>query len=97
LINYAYATSHQPGAEYAPLHFISGKLFTPGVRQRFYEQVQTPTLVLYDRDAFTGFELLPELLARNPAWQAVRIVPSLGLPHFERLEETVAVLDRFWQ
>jgi pimeloyl-ACP methyl ester carboxylesterase len=97
LVTYAYATSHQPGAEYVPLHFISGKLFNPEVRERVYEQVQTPTLVLYDRDAFTSFELLPELLARNPAWQAVRIVPTLGLPHFERPEETTAVLDRFWQ
>lgn len=97
LIEYAYATSHQPGAEHAPLYFISGKLFTPNARQVIYEQVQVPSLVLYDRDNFTSFELLPELLAKNPNWQAVRLVPTLGLPHFERLEDTVEVLNRFWQ
>lgn len=97
LVEYAYATAHQPGAEHAPLYFISGKLFTPNIRQTVYERVQVPTLVLYDRDGFTGFEMLPDLLAINAAWQAVRMVPTLGLPQFERPEDTVEVLDRFWQ
>jgi pimeloyl-ACP methyl ester carboxylesterase len=97
LVEYAYATAHQPGAEHAPLYFISGKLFTPNIRRAVYEHLQVPTLVLYDRDAFTGFEMLPDLLAKNASWQAVRMVPTLGLPHFERPEDTVEVLDRFWQ
>jgi pimeloyl-ACP methyl ester carboxylesterase len=97
LIEYAYATAHQPGAENAPLYFISGKLFTPRVRQDIYQRLQTPTLVLYDRDNFTNFSMLPDLLARNPAWQAVRLVPTLGLPQFERIEDTVEVLDKFWR
>lgn len=97
LIDYDYAVSHQPGAEHAPLYFISGKLFTPRIRQEVYERLQVPTLVLYDRDNFVSFEMLPELLVRNASWQAVRLVPSLGLPHFERLEDTVEVLDKFWR
>jgi hypothetical protein len=97
LIDYAYVSAHQPGAEYAPLYFISGKLFTPDIRQTVYEHVRVPTLVLYDRDNFTSFEMLPDLLMKNPTWQAVRLVPSLGLPHFERIEDTAEVLDRFWQ
>ena len=28
LVDYGYATTHQPGARYAPLYFVSGKLFT---------------------------------------------------------------------
>jgi pimeloyl-ACP methyl ester carboxylesterase len=97
LIDYDYAVAHQPGAENAPLYFISGKLFTPRIRQEVYERVQVPTLVLYDRDNFVSFEMLPELLAKNASWQAVRLVPSLGLPHFERLEDTVEVLNKFWR
>ena len=97
LIDYAYLTAHQPGAEHAPLHFISGKLFTPNIRRNVYAQVQVPTLVLYDRDAFTSFELLPDLLAENESWQAVRLVPTLGMPQFERTEDMVEVLDRFWE
>lgn len=97
LIDYAYATSHQPEAHHAPLYFISGKLFTPDVRKLVYERLQVPTLALYDRDGFTSFELLPDVLSKNPAWQAVRLVPTLGMPHFERTEDTIEVLDRFWQ
>jgi pimeloyl-ACP methyl ester carboxylesterase len=96
LVEYDYATAHQPGAEHAPLYFVSGKLFTPRVCQDIYQRLQTPTLVLYDRDNYTSFGLLPELLAKNASWQAVRLVPTLGLPQFERLEDTVEVLNTFW-
>jgi pimeloyl-ACP methyl ester carboxylesterase len=96
-VDYAYATSHQPGAEHAPLAFVTGRLFTPGAAQRLYANVTKPTLVLHDRDAFVSFDLLPELLGQNPAWHAERIAPTLGLPHFERLAETTQALDRFWQ
>lgn len=97
LVAYSLATSHQPGAEHAPLYFISGKLFTSNILQSVYRQVQVPTLVIYDRDSYTSFDLLPDLLTVNSAWQAVRIVPTLGLPHFERLDETVEVLNQFWK
>jgi len=97
LIEYDYAASHQPGAEHAPLYFISGKLFTPDIRQAVYERLQTPTLVLYDRDNFTSFEMLPDLLSKNASWQAVRLVPTMGMPHFERPEDTAEVLNKFWK
>lgn len=96
LIDYAYATAHQPGAEYAPLAFVSGKLFTPNAMQTLYRNVTTPTLVIYDRDPYVNFDLLPELQRQNPAWRAERISPTLGLPHFERLDETTQAIDRFW-
>ena len=95
-IEYAYASSHQPGAEYAPLYFVSGKLFTPQVRERVYEQLRVPVLALYDRDPNISFEALPDLLLKNHHWQAIRLVPSLGLPHFERTADTVEVLEGFW-
>lgn len=80
-----------------PLYFISGALFTPDIRQAVYEQLKVPVLVIYDRDNFTNFDLLPETLSTNAFWQAVRLVPSLGLPHFERPEDTAEVLDKFWK
>ena len=97
LIDYAYATSHQPGAEIVPLYFISGALFSEDAVGQLYQQVTAPCLVLYDRDAFVRFDRLPGLLARRPNWQARRISPSLGLPHFEKLPETIQALDDFWQ
>ena len=97
MIDYGYATAHQPGAEHVPLYFISGALFTADAANTLYAQVEQPTLVLYDQDFYVGFDALPELLSRNKHWRAVRIVPTRGLPHFERLPETVAAMDSFWQ
>jgi pimeloyl-ACP methyl ester carboxylesterase len=96
LLAYSYATSHQPGARFAPLSFISGKLFNFSIRETVYERLQQPVLVLYDQDVNVGFEMLPDMLER-PNWRGVRIQPTLGLPHFERLPETAAALDQFWQ
>ncbi|HEX9013439.1 MAG TPA: alpha/beta fold hydrolase [Anaerolineaceae bacterium] len=96
MVEYAYASSHQPGAHIAPLNFISGKLFTAGILPAFYARLEVPALVLYDQDAFTGFEKLPELLAANEHWQAARIAPTRGLPQFERMDDVAAELDRFW-
>jgi pimeloyl-ACP methyl ester carboxylesterase len=97
MIDYDYASAHQPGAEHAPLYFISGKLFTPDIRETVYERLEVPTLVIYDRDNFTTFEMLTDTLTRNTFWQAVRLVPTLGLPQFERLDDLVMVLDKFWK
>ncbi len=96
LAEYDYLTAHQIGAHHAPLYFVSGKLFTRDAASRLYERLRTPTLALYDEDAFTSFELLPRALERNAQWRAVRIWPTRGLPHFERLSETTQALNAFW-
>lgn len=96
LVEYAYRTTHQPDARFAPFSFLSGRLFTPDAVTTLYRQVRQPALVLYDRDAFVRFDRLPELLAARPNWQALRIVPTRGLPHWEQTEAVVAALDRFW-
>ncbi|MGE5138605.1 MAG: alpha/beta fold hydrolase [Rudaea sp.] len=97
MIDYAYATSHQPGAQYAPLYFVSGRLFTPGVRTRVYDALSLPVMVLFDRDAFVSFALLPEFIAAHRNWESKRIYPTRGLPHFERLGEVAENLGRFWK
>lgn len=96
LEEYAYITSHQPGGHYAPLYFVSGLLFTPDVAPAIYERVGPPVQVVYDRDAFVRFDLLPGVLERHPNWGATRLEPTKGLPHFEKPLETFAALDRFW-
>jgi pimeloyl-ACP methyl ester carboxylesterase len=95
LLQYSYLTSHQPGALFAPLYFISGKLFTPHVLEDVYTGLTQPGLILYDKDPNTGFERLPELLAQ-PNWHARQISPTRGLPHFEHLEDTAIALTEFW-
>ncbi|HRE49480.1 MAG TPA: alpha/beta hydrolase [Aggregatilineales bacterium] len=96
LIRYALASGHRPGARHAPLHFISGQLFTPNIRETIYEALTLPVLTLYDVDPNIGFAMLPTTLERCPNWRAVRIVPTRGLPHWEKLPETVAALETFW-
>jgi pimeloyl-ACP methyl ester carboxylesterase len=96
-VDYGYATAHQPGAEHVPLRFIAGTLFTPNAAGVLYERVATPALVVFDQDFFVAFDALPHVLQANPRWQAVRIAPTRGLPHFEKLNETVAAMDAFWQ
>ncbi len=96
LLEYAWATGHQPGARFAPLYFLSGQLFTPDALSLLYGRVTQPALVLYDRDGYTSFDALPTLLADRTNWQAERITPTLGLPQFERLGDTARVVQAFW-
>ena len=97
MVEYAYTTAHQPGAEYAPLFFLAGKLFTPQVCRRVYVPLRVPALAIYDHDPYSSFDALPELLLKNYRWQAVRLVPSRGMPHWERLADTREVLEAFWK
>lgn len=96
LLDYAYESAHQPGARHAPLAFLSGKLFTPEVRERVYARLRLPVAVLFDRDGYTSFEALPDFAAKHSNWRSVRIVGTRGLPHFEQPIETSDALDGFW-
>ena len=94
LIEHAYHTSHRPGARFAPLAFLSGELFSRDAVELLYRHVRVPSLVLYDRDPFTGFIRLPEFLSSaGDDWKAVRIPDTLGLPHFDDLAGTAAALE----
>lgn len=96
LVDYAYATSHQPGARHAPYHFLAGQLFTREATETLYDKLKLPVLVLYDRDANVGFELLADFVSRHSNWSAVRISPTLGIPQWERPGDCIETLDAFW-
>jgi pimeloyl-ACP methyl ester carboxylesterase len=95
-VDYAYHTAHQPGAAHAPTHFLSGKLFTPAVRKRVYSALETSILVIYDRDPYTNFDMLPITVREKENWQAERISPTKGMPHWEQPEKTFAAMQAFW-
>ena len=96
LIDYAYATSHQPGARHAPYHFLSGQLFTKNAVEVIYGKLTLPVLVIYDRDANVTFDLLPDFLRQHANWQAVRVEPTLGIPQWERPNQCIAAIVAFW-
>ncbi|MBK1721491.1 alpha/beta fold hydrolase [Thiocystis violacea] len=97
LIDYAYATTHQPGAKNAPLYFLSGQLFTAHAGDRLYDKVTQPVLVLYDKDPNIDFHELPDFLGRHPNWRAERIAPTSGMPQWEKPAETANAITRFWE
>jgi pimeloyl-ACP methyl ester carboxylesterase len=96
MVEYAYRSAHQPGARFAPFYFLSGVLFTDQILDRYYRALRVPTLMLYDRDPFTGFTRLPELVQSSEWIEAARVVNTCGLPHIEKPAETTAEMDRFW-
>ncbi|MBI5670959.1 MAG: alpha/beta hydrolase [Chloroflexi bacterium] len=97
LVEYAYLTAHQPGARYAPLHFVSGRLFTPNIAGLVYERLKVPVLVIYDEDPFVSFDLLPRVMNTCANWKAVRIAPTKGLAHWDKLDETAPAIEAFWR
>ncbi len=96
LIETAYANAHQPGAHCAPIAFLSGKLFTRNIRKSVYNALSLPVLVLYDRDAFVRFDMLPNTVHEHSNWQAIRVKPTRGMPHFDKPGETFYHMDQFW-
>jgi pimeloyl-ACP methyl ester carboxylesterase len=96
LEEYAYLSAHQPGAHFAPLYFVSGKLFTRDIREEVYEKLTIPVMVIYDEDPYVSFDYLRPFVAKHPNWQAKLIVPTRGLPQFEKMTELAQALNTFW-
>jgi pimeloyl-ACP methyl ester carboxylesterase len=97
LIDYAWLTSHQPGAHHAPLKFLSMQLFTPDAPTALYGRLtDLPVLAVADRDPYISFERLPGFAAMHATWHYETLCPHLGLPHWERPGPTLERLDAFW-
>jgi pimeloyl-ACP methyl ester carboxylesterase len=96
MVNYATRTAHRPGAIHGPRAFLSGKLFDANATQALYAPLQLPGLVIHDQDPNVSFGKLPQFVEEHANWRAVRIAPTLGLPHFEKLDEVAAALEQFW-
>ena len=87
---YAVATAQQPGAEHAPLHFISGSLFSRDI-QNVYECITHPTWLSHGtRGDFTDYDQ-KTLVASKPNWQ-ISVFDTGAMPYFEL---TQAFCDRY--
>ncbi|GEM82494.1 MAG: alpha/beta hydrolase [Meiothermus sp.] len=95
IVDYALETTRQPGARFAPIYFVSGRLFTRNAYDRLYDKLTIPVLVLYDQDGFVSFDSLSKF-AQKPNASVVRIPETDGLPHFEKPAEVQAALGTFW-
>ena len=97
LLDSSHATSPQPGAQYAPLAFVSGELFPQRDPKQTYAQVKAPVLVLYDEDPHTSFGGLRAFVLRNRNFSAERVLHTRGLPQIEARERTIYALRGYWE
>ena len=97
LIELAYTSAHQPGAHFAPIVLMSGKLNVPDVREKYYEKLTQPVYVVYDNETGTNFDMLPQLVREKANWTALRSRNTKGMPHFERTGELFRQFDLFWK
>ncbi|MEO0564470.1 MAG: alpha/beta hydrolase, partial [Chloroflexota bacterium] len=92
-IEYAYLTGHQIGGHHAPLYFVGGQLFSPDIRERFYEELTMPVLVIWGDDPNVSYENLPTTVDERENWTAVRFDQSRSLPHWDEFDRTIGLLD----
>jgi pimeloyl-ACP methyl ester carboxylesterase len=95
LWRYCLLTTRQPGARYAPLHFLSGQLFSADVNT-LYEALNCPVWVsMATRGDFTDYRGRDTVQGRGN-WQMHQITGG-ALPYFEDLAAFAAQLDPFWR
>lgn len=93
LWRYAVLTAQQPGAEHAPLAFLSGRLFSADIHT-VYERLVQPVWVSHGvRGDFTDYRGKTQLQGR-PNWQ-FSVFPTGAMPYFEQPRAFCAALDAF--
>ncbi|MBT9486268.1 MAG: alpha/beta hydrolase [Rubrivivax sp.] len=95
LWRYAVLTTRQPGAEHAPLHFLSAGLFSADIHT-VYEQIAQPVWVSHGvRGDFTDYRGL-HIVRDKPNWR-IDVLPTGALPQFEVPARFNAALAAFLQ
>ena len=85
LVDYAWRTTHQPGAAHAPFAFLSGRLFSADIRN-VYEQLTLPVWLAHGtRGDFRDFSESEWTRAR-PNWQ-VQAFDSGALVYYQQPAE----------
>jgi pimeloyl-ACP methyl ester carboxylesterase len=91
LLDYDYLTARAAGAEHAPLHFLSGFLFS-GDSGTLYQGLEHPIWVAHGvRGDFTDYRGLKQV-ADRPNW-TVEVLPTGALPHFEMPAQFVELYE----
>jgi pimeloyl-ACP methyl ester carboxylesterase len=90
---YSVATAAQPGARFAPLHFLAGNLFSADIHT-VYEAITQPVWASHGvRGDFTDYRGL-RIVSGRPNWQ-IQVFQTGALPYFEVPAEFNAAMDRF--
>jgi hypothetical protein len=93
LWRYDIETALQPGAEFAPLYFLSGELFSADLH-RVYERLTQPVFMSHGvRGDFTNYRLAG-MITDRPGCR-LRVYQTGALPYFEEPEKFCADYDAF--
>jgi hypothetical protein len=93
LFEYSVITTRQPGAEFAPLCFLGGGLFSADIH-RIYDRLELPVWVSHGvRGDFTNYRR-KSFFAQRPNW-SFTVLQTGALPHFEGGERFAAEYDAF--
>ena len=89
----AVLTAREPGAEHAPLHFLSGGLFSRDIHN-VYDQLTAPVWMSHGtRGDFTDYRGKTRIQERA-SWQ-FSVYPTGAMPHFESPERFCQDYDQF--
>ena len=90
---YAVRTAREPGAEYAPLHFLSGGLFSADIHT-VYESLTMPVWMSHGvRGDFTDYRGAAFVQSR-PNWRST-VFQTGALPQFEVAQEFQSAYEQF--
>ena len=90
---YSVATAAQPGARFAPLHFLAANLFSADIHT-VYEAITQPVWASHGvRGDFTDYRGL-RIVSSRPNWQT-QVFQTGALPYFEAPAAFNAAMDRF--
>ena len=93
LWRYDVLTTRQPGAEHAPLHFLSAGLFSADIHT-LYEQLEMPVWMSHGvRGDFTDYRN-KTIVEGRPNWH-FSVFPTGALPYFEVPERFCEAYDNF--
>lgn len=93
LVDYAWRTTHQPGAHHAPYAFLSGRLFSADIRTQ-YERLGMPVWLAHGtRGDFRDFSEA-DWVRERPNWSR-RAFDTGALVYFEQPGEFFPVWDAF--
>jgi pimeloyl-ACP methyl ester carboxylesterase len=92
LLHYAYVSSHQPDAQYAPFYLLAGRLATPSIYD-VYQSLTQPVLVISGQNSSARFDLAEALHAR-PNWRFAEFKQCGDLVHFDDPAGVIARLNQ---
>jgi len=93
MVEYDYATTHQPGARHAPYYFVAGFLFSTDILT-IYEKLRLPVWMAHGvRGDFVDYRHKSRVAGRAN-WTIVQFDTG-AFPHFEVLDQVVSSYDQF--